>query len=205
MLPINLEDFLKKTLDFHGHICAGQPLGYRMAMAGLREIGVPNGEEDNVLAFVEFGGCIADAIQLATGITLGHGSLKFYDYGKFAATFLNTETGNAVRVSQRKEAKDEALAYAKGRGWSSGREGDMSSEDEETELLLKAYSAMPEDQLFTVKKVKVDLPPEDTPGKPMHIVTCNGCGELVFRNREIMRDGKPYCKSCVQGAYYSTL
>ncbi len=205
MLPSNLEEFLKKTYQFHGHICPGQPLGYRMAMAGLREIGILKGDEDKVMAFVEVGGCIADAIQVATGITLGHGTLKFYDYGKFAATFLNTETGNAVRVSQRKEAKDDALAYAKKMGWSTGKEENRSPEDEETALLLKAYSVMPEDQLFTVKKVKVNLPAEDLPGKTMHIVPCNQCGELVFKNREIIKDGKAYCRSCLQGAYYSAL
>ena len=199
----DLEVFLKRALEFHGHVCSGQSLGYRMVVAGLREAGIDTPEQrDNAVAFVEVGGCIADAIQIAAGITLGHGTLKFYDYGKFAATFLNPDTGEAVRVVQKKDANDEALAYAKERGWTT-KELDKISEEESAELMVRAYSEMPEDRIFTIQKVRVNLPPEEMERGYKHIAICSSCGEMVFRRREIVKDGKAYCRSCLQGSYYS--
>jgi formylmethanofuran dehydrogenase subunit E len=199
----DLEVFLKRALEFHGHVCSGQSLGYRMVIAGLREAGIVTPEQrDNAVAFVEVGGCIADAIQIAAGITLGHGTLKFYDYGKFAATFLNSDTSEAVRVAQLKDANDYALAFAKERGWTTKELGEIS-EDERAKLMVRAYGEMPEDRIFTIRKVRVNVPREDMERGYKNLAICSSCGEMVFMHREIVKDGKAYCRSCLQGSYYS--
>ena len=95
------EKLLKESIKIHGHLCPGQVLGVRMSMLGLREIGIedPKGKDKkNIIVFVEIDRCATDAIQSVTGCSLGKRSLKFLDYGKMAATFLNLKTGNAVRI-----------------------------------------------------------------------------------------------------------
>ncbi|HEU4391529.1 MAG TPA: formylmethanofuran dehydrogenase subunit E family protein, partial [Blastocatellia bacterium] len=97
----SLDELLKRAEQSHGHMCAGQVLGVRLAMLGCRLIGIdePRGRPGKkLLVFVEIDRCAADAIQTVTGCRLGKRTLKYYDYGKLAATFLNTETGNAFRV-----------------------------------------------------------------------------------------------------------
>src|ERR687883_1051022 len=96
-----IENLLKDCERLHGHLCAGQLLGVRMALLGCRLIGIedPRGaDRKNLIVWVEIDRCMADAVSAVTGVRLGKRSLKFFDYGKVAATFLNTSTGKAVRI-----------------------------------------------------------------------------------------------------------
>src|SRR5215203_3391043 len=96
-----LDTLLNECERLHGHMCAGQLLGARMALLGCRAVGVeePKGaDRKKLIAWVEIDRCMADAVGAVTGARLGRRSLKYFDYGKVAATFLNTETGEAVRV-----------------------------------------------------------------------------------------------------------
>src|SRR5574341_129572 len=108
-------DLLDETTKIHGHMCPGQVLGVRMAMAGCREVAIdePRGSK-KLIVYVEIDRCATDAIQAVTGCSLGKRSLKFLDYGKMAATFVNTETQKAVRVLARDEARSLAASYVDG-------------------------------------------------------------------------------------------
>ena len=97
----SLDVLLEECERLHGHMCAGQLLGARMALLGCREIGVddPRGaDRRKLIVWVEIDRCMADAVSAVTGVRLGKRSLKYVDYGKVAATFLNTETNRAVRI-----------------------------------------------------------------------------------------------------------
>src|SRR3990172_11708339 len=87
---------LQQSVRTHGHLCPGQVLGVRMSLLGLREIGIddPKGKDrKTIIVFVEMDRCATDAVQSITGCSLGHRTMKFMDYGKMAATFLNLKTG----------------------------------------------------------------------------------------------------------------
>ena len=78
----------------HGHLCAGQILGVRMALCGLRQLGIddPTGvDRKRLVTFVEIDRCATDAICVVTGCRLGKRALKFRDFGKMAATFCDFE------------------------------------------------------------------------------------------------------------------
>src|SRR5512136_2797118 len=96
MLITDVRETLQRCIDYHGHICAGQALGVRIAKKGL-ELAAPEGQKD-LIVFVENDRCIADAVLIATGTRLGRRSLKYMDYGKMAATFVNLKTNIAWRV-----------------------------------------------------------------------------------------------------------
>src|SRR5271157_637710 len=96
----DLDILLQKAKEFHGEICAGIVLGTRMTIIGTRELGMnPLEKNRNLIVYVEIDRCIADAIQAITGCSLGHRTLKYKPYGKFAATYVDLKTGTAVRVN----------------------------------------------------------------------------------------------------------
>ncbi len=108
------EGLLDESVRVHGHLCPGQVLGVRMAVYGLEKIGItdPKGtDRKKIYLFVEIDRCATDALQSDTGCSLGKRTMRFMDYGKMAATFVNLETGRAVRVVAREEAREKAKEY----------------------------------------------------------------------------------------------
>jgi formylmethanofuran dehydrogenase subunit E len=187
----SLEEYLLLAAQDHGHMCPGQVLGVRMAMLGLRKLGIdePVRQRKRLLTFVEIDRCATDAVSLVTGCRLGKRSLKLLDYGKLAATFVDLETHRAVRVAARDDAR------VKARGMFSGLTDPRQQQ-------LEAYKIMDDADLFMVHWVKVKLKPEDLPGRPRSRVTCEQCGEGVNDGRERRVEGRVLCRSCAGESYY---
>ncbi len=186
----SLEELLEEAVAFHGHLCAGQVMGVRMATVGCREVGVADPKSTKeLIVCVEIDRCATDAIQSVTGCKLGRRTMKYVDYGKMAATFVNTSTGVAVRVLARDDSRERAWAYA-------------SPGASKEEAQLQAYKVMPEEELFQVTPVLLQLPQEDLPGHPVSQVVCERCGEGINDRREVLRDGRRLCRACAFGAYY---
>jgi formylmethanofuran dehydrogenase subunit E len=189
----SLEEYLLRAARDHGHMCPGQVLGVRMAMLGLRELGIdePVQQRRRLLTFVEIDRCATDAVSLVTGCRLGKRSLKYQDYGKLAATFVDLETHRAVRIVGRDDAR------AKARGM-------FPELPDPRQQQLEAYKVMDDADLFAVHWVKVKLTPEDLPGRPRSRVTCEQCGEGVNDGRERRVEGRVLCRSCAGESYYET-
>ena len=189
----SLEEILVECEQLHGHMCAGQLLGARMALLGCRLVGLddPRGaDRRKTIVWVEIDRCMADAVSAATGVRLGKRSLKYIDYGKVAATFLNTETKKAVRVVARESSR--ALADEK-----------FPSIANKRERQFRAYSEATDEELFASEFVLLELNEMDAPGSPRSRVTCAVCKEGVNDGREVMRpDGSVVCRGCDRGAYY---
>lgn len=186
------ESFLDESVKLHGHLCAGQVLGVRMSMLGLREIGIsdPKGKDrKSIIVFIEMDRCATDAVQSVTGCSLGHRTMKFMDFGKMAATFVNLKTGKAVRVIAKEESRDRAKTY-------------FPAIEDKYKAQLEAYKIMADEELFAMTEVVVAVRPEDMPGRPLRRVRCDSCGEHVQDMREVYRDGKVLCVPCAQGGYY---
>jgi len=174
---------LEEAGKFHGDICAGIAIGTRMTMSGLKRIGIsdPKGaDRKKLMVFVEIDRCTTDAIMALTGCRPGKRTMKIRDYGKMAATFINLETGKAVRVSTRMNRK---------------ASGDNSTE-------RSYFSVAAEEELFSINYVEVPLRPEDMPGKPLRRVPCARCGENVMDGRESEHQGETLCKPCFEKTDY---
>jgi formylmethanofuran dehydrogenase subunit E len=187
----SLDEYLALAAQSHGHMCPGQVLGVRMAMLGLKQLGIddPVRHRKRLLTFVEIDRCASDAVSLVTGCRLGKRSLKYFDYGKVAATFVDLETQRAVRVV----ARDDSRAKAQG----------MFPElADPSQQQLAAYRVMEDTELFVHRRVKVRLKPEDMPGRPRSRVACERCGEGVNDGRERRVDGNILCRSCAGDSYY---
>jgi formylmethanofuran dehydrogenase subunit E len=186
-----LEEYVVLAGQSHGHMCPGQILGIRMAMLGLRSIGIddPVKARKRLLTFVEIDRCATDAVSLVTGCRLGKRSLKYLDYGKVAATFVDLETGQAVRVAARDDARAKAKAM-------------FPAIADAAQAQLEAYKVMENDDLFSLETVRVKLKPEDLPGRPRSRVTCAQCGEGVNDGRERRVGDHLLCRSCAGEKYY---
>jgi len=180
-----------------------------MSMLGLKKIGIedPKGKDrKNLIVFVEMDRCATDAIQSVTGCSLGQRTMKFMDYGKMAVTFLNLKTGKAVRVIAKEEAREKAREYFPNPlspPFTKGEMGGFSGQNK-YKAQVEAYKIMTDEELFQVMDVKVELKPEDMPGKPLRRVRCDKCGEYVQDMREIYQDGKVLCRPCADKGYYTT-
>jgi formylmethanofuran dehydrogenase subunit E len=190
----SLEEYLAAAADAHGHMCPGQVLGVRMAMLGLKAIGIddPLKHRKRLLAFVEIDRCATDAVSLVTGCRLGARSLKFVDYGKVAATFVNLETQKAVRVVARDDSRLRAKTM-------------FAQLNSPYRQQLEAYKVMDDADLFIVRPVRVMLKPEDLPGSPRSRVACEQCGEGVNGGRERMVNGRTLCRNCAGESYYEAV
>ena len=191
----SLDDYLRDAEQAHGHLCAGQVLGVRMAMLGLAKLGIedPHGKDrKRLVTFVEIDRCATDAIGVVTGCRLGKRALKFRDWGKMAATFVDVSTGKAIRIAAKESSKKQA------------REMHPELESKNQQQML-AYREMPEDDLFTTQWVKVELPAEEFPGYKGERIVCAQCGEGINFRREVQRDGRVLCRACAGDKYYEPL
>lgn len=191
---MDFECLLEESVKIHGHLCPGQVLGIRMSIRGLCEIGIedPKGRDSkSIMVFVEMARCATDAVQSVTGCSLGRRTMKFMDYGKMAATFLNLKTGRAVRISAKEESRRKAEEF-------------FPLSENKYAGQLEAYKIMPDEDLFDVMEVSVKIDPEDMPGRPSRRIKCDACGEYVQDFREVYKDGKVFCWPCSYSGYYES-
>ena len=185
-----LEELLREAELAHGHLCAGQILGVRMAMLALRRLGIreprkkldehgnPNPDRKRPVVFVEIDRCATDAIGVVTGARVGKRALKLRDWGKMAATFvdlhakLNGDDYRGLRVVALETSKQRA--------------GELYPGLPKNEQQMKAYRELPDEELF--------------PGYKGERVTCARCGEGVNFDRFVERAGERLCLSCADSS-----
>ena len=186
------DEYLAIAAQVHGHICAGQVLGLRMALYGVKLLGLEDPaaiDRKRLITFVEIDRCATDAISVVTGCRLGKRSLKFRDFGKAAATFCDLQADRAVRVVARESSRRGA------------RELHPGIEDR-NQREMRAYREMPDEELFDVQWVKVTVPQEDLPGYKTPRAVCAECGEGISFKREVVRGGQLLCRACAGERYY---
>lgn len=191
----SFDEYVAMAEKAHGHICAGQILGLRMALNGVRLLGLedPAGKDrKRLVTFVEIDRCATDAVAVVTGCRLGKRALKFRDFGKVAATFCDLQENRAVRVVARESAKQRA------------RQLHPEIADKELQQ-LEAYREMPDEELFETQWVRVKIGPEDLPGYKAPRVVCDECGEGINFKREVRRNGRVLCRGCAGERYYEPL
>jgi formylmethanofuran dehydrogenase subunit E len=164
-----------------------------MALQGCRLIGIKNpkgADRKSLIVWVEIDRCMTDAVSAVTGARLGKRSLKYLDYGKVAATFLNLSDGSAVRLL----ALDESRALA---------DTLYTRIESRKERQMLAYRELSDERLFKIERVRVDLDEFDMPGRPRARVTCEHCREGINDGREVFDGtGKRVCRACAFGGYY---
>ncbi len=188
----SFDEYVAMAAQAHGHICAGQILGLRMALYGLELLGLddPTGiHRKRLVTFVEIDRCATDAVAVVTGCRLGKRALKFRDWGKMAATFVDLESGKAIRIAAKESSKQLAC----------NMHPEIESKNQQQML---AYREMKDDDLFATQWVKVELPAEEFPGFKGKRILCAECGEGINFRREVVREGRTLCRACAGERYW---
>lgn len=181
---VRMSDLLERTAALHDHLCPRQVLGVRMGMHIAEVFGLDLPQVDKrLLTLVETDGCFADGVAVATGCWLGRRTLRLVDHGKVAATFIDTHTDVAVRIHPSPMARSLAPHYAPGGAsrW---------------ETYLHGYQAMPTSQLLVVQVVNLDVSSRSLLSSHEYRTKCDACGEEIFNEREVERDGRVLCRAC---------
>jgi formylmethanofuran dehydrogenase subunit E len=183
---------LQTSASRHDHLCPRQVLGVRMGLAGLGALGLePPVNKSTALVIVETDGCFVDGIEVSTGVTVGHRSLRIVDLGKIAATFVNLRSGRALRLVPRQGIRALATTYA-------------PEVAERYAAQLHGYAVMPQEALFAAQQVVLNPPLAELVSCPEARTACSHCGEEIINEREVVREDAVLCRTCAGAGYYSS-
>ncbi len=189
--------YMEDSAARHHHLCPRQVLGIRMGLYGLLALGLIDeayeprflNKRKNLLTVVETDGCGADGVAVASGCYVGRRTLRVVDFGKMAATLVDTKTNRAVRVLPRPDVRSLAHQYA-------------PEARSRWHAYLYAYQIMPDNLLMSVRDVVLTQSIAEILSKPSARVNCDLCGEEILNEREVSQGGRLLCRSCDGAAYY---
>lgn len=186
----DLKTLLEASASRHRHLCPRQVLGVRAALLGASalQLEVPR-RDKRLLVIVETDGCFADGVEVVTGASVGHRTMRVEDYGKVAATFVDVRSEQALRVAPCVEARQLAWQYAPG-------------ERRHYFAQLHAYQVMPLEQLFSVRPVRLLSPIEAIVSQSGVRSDCQACGEEIINDRQVVLEGRTLCRACAGLGYY---
>jgi len=186
----SLEGLLAASAEMHRHLCPRQVLGVRIGVwAGdLLALELPQ-QDKRLIAIIETDGCAADGISVATGCRLGRRTLRVEDFGKVAATFVDTATGRALRITPRPGVRARASEFA-------------PEARAKWEAMLVGYQRMPAEALLIAEPVRLRTSWERLVSTPGKRAVCDGCGEEILNEREIRTRGATLCRACAGQSYY---
>jgi len=191
-LVATLEELLRASAARHAHLCPRQVLGVRMGMLAAELLGLELPRSDKrLLAIVEMDGCFVDGVASATGCQVGHRTLRVVDYGKIAATFVDTHHGRAFRIAPHPTARAAARDYA-------------PEARDRWEAYLLGYQRMPVPCLLVWQPVRLREPSARLLSRPEARAICARCQEEVYNEREVIQDGVVLCQACAGMAYYES-
>ncbi len=185
-----LQSLLEECARRHAHLCPRQVLGVRMGLKAGEVLNLQLPRKDKRLfTFVEIDGCTTDGIAVATGCNVGRRTMHIVDFGKIAATFVDQETGSAIRIHPHPNLRNAAMCYT-------------SQANDRWHAYLIAYQQMSSDELFLIDHVTLTISLEKMVSKESARARCTHCGEEIFNEREVQMNGITLCKACAGEAYY---
>lgn len=190
---MTLSELLDQSSALHRHLCPRQVLGARMGMLAGELLGLDLPQSNKrLLTIVETDGCFADGVSVATNCWTGRRTLRVKDYGKVAATFIDTEDGRAWRIAPHPGARQVAPAFA-------------PRARNRWEAMLQGYHTMPVEQLLVASRVVLRTPVAVLVSRAGARALCDACGEEIINEREVVVQGRTLCRGCAHGNYYRTV
>ncbi len=187
----HLKTILEESAARHSHLCPRQVLGARIGLAAAAALNLTLPRTDKrLIAILETDGCFADGLEVATGCTVGHRTLKVVDYGKIAATFVDVKTEQAIRIAPQLDVREKAWRYA-------------PEERRHYFAQLVGYQQMPDEELLTIQPVQLTQSIGQMVSRPGVRVNCTVCGEEILNEREVWQGAAAVCQACAGLSYYN--
>ncbi len=191
----NFDTDLRDAIQFHGHLCPGLALGFRVAKAALRELKAERPRDEELVAIVENDSCATDAIQYITGATFGKGNLIFRNYGKHVYSFFNRRTGHGIRISEDYRGFENDQRFPELRKRQDAGEdvsrAMMEFKMDKAAAILRAE----EKEIMSIEQIST-LPPHEA--KIRGSARCSICGEKFMESRGRVKNGKIVCIPCFE-------
>ena len=188
-----LKELLAISSSRHQHLCPRQVLGVRMGMCAARYLGLDLPQRNKRLyTFIETDGCALDGVSVATGCWVGRRTMQALDFGKMAATFVDTHTDQAVRIIPHPEVRQAVSRYA-------------SHAKDHWHAYLEAYRVMPLDELLVTQPVQLAVSMKAIINREDARALCDRCGEEIFNEREVRLEDQVLCRSCAGWSYFELL
>jgi len=186
---LTMDELLQRSAAMHHHLCPRQVLGVRMGMLAGRWLGLDLPQADKRLfVFMETDGCSSDGVAVATGAWVGRRTMRMLDFGKVAATFVDTESGEAVRIHPHPDSRHRAITAA-------------PEAPDRWHAQLLGYQRLQDHELLIAEPVELTV---DLTGLISHDgarARCSRCGEEISNQRELVRGGEVLCRACSGEAY----
>ena len=183
----------KKAAEFHGHVCPGLAMGYRVAKYVLEHY--PRSEDEGLVCIAENKSCSLDAIQQMLGCTFGKGNLIFVDNGKQVFTIYSRDQDKALRIYFKGDVfKRMDLLREK------AARGELNPEDKKEmealrpQVIEDILSAKDED-ILAVDEVAIPAPEK---ARIYPSLKCQECGEAFMEILGRTAGGKVLCKECFE-------
>ena len=185
-----LDELLAESAELHHHLCPRQVLGVQMGRlaAALLNLDLPQ-RDKRLLTIVETDGCFTSGLSVATNCWVGRRTMRVEDYGKVAATFVDTQTDQTIRIAPSPTARDRASAFAP----------DASNR---WEAMLLGYQRMAPAEIFVWHRVKLTTPVAEIISRAGQRALCDRCGEEILNEREVVLGNITLCRHCAYGGYY---
>lgn len=163
-----LAQLLEQSVALHHHLCPRQVLGVRMGMlAGkLLSLELPQTNK-RLLTIVETDGCFTDGVSVATNCWVGRRTMRVEDFGKVAATFVDTRTETAVRLFPSPHARQLAPTYA-------------PEAKNRWQGYLLGYQRVPDENLLMMQQVQLNVPVSQLLSRAGACAMCTWCGEEII-------------------------
>jgi len=186
-----MDEDLRKAVEFHGHLCPGLAIGYRIAKH-IREH-YPRSNDEELVCIVENNSCSVDAIQALLGCTFGKGNLVYRNNGKQAFTIYSRGDGKALRIYYKGELAgpmDQLRSkYFKGELSTDERKEFEALKDQIVQHMIDA----PDNEILSVHEVAIPVPEK---ARIYPSLKCQECGEGFMEICGRTVKGKVVCKEC---------
>ena len=186
-----MDEDLRKAVEFHGHMCPGLAIGYRVAKYVKGRY--PRSEDEEMVAIVENNSCSVDAVQQILGCTFGKGNLIYKDYGKQVFTFYIRGEDKALRIYFKGDISgrmDEMRSrYFKGDLTEEERREFEGVRERVTQYLISAN----DDEIISVSEVAIPAPEK---ARIYPSLKCQQCGEGFMEICGRTAKGKVLCMEC---------
>ena len=188
----------KRAAEFHGHICVGLTIGYRVAKIALAALEERRAADEEIIAIVENDACGIDAIMVLTGCTPGKGNLITRDTGKNVYTFGSRSSKTAIRISVNgdilQSSPEERELQRKVISRSATAEERVEYEKQRDGKMNELFN-MPVDKFAEIRVVDFALPGK---ARLFSSFKCSCCGEYAMEPRTRNQDGKVVCLDCFE-------
>ena len=186
------EEFIRAA-EFHGHICPGLAIGYRVAKYAKKNF--HRSEDEELVCIAENDSCSVDAVQHMLGCTRGKGNLILKDHDKQAFTFYSRSNDKALRIYFKKDLS-EGMGSLRERAF----RGELSPVEEKAfrakrgEIIDYILNAR-DDEILDVKEVSIPVPEK---AKIYPSLECQECGEKFMEIKGRTAKGKLLCPECFE-------